>query len=428
MRSRAALLCVALAAALSAAPDPASRIAAAGEPPEAASYRITLTLSNVAVSDALAAVADRFGLELIASGVDGRTVSLALADRTLDEALDAILSGSDLACLRIGTTLRVVPGAHAVSQSFPLEHASASRVAELLKQGAGDAQVVGDDASNVLHVSGKASLVQEVAALVRWLDREPGQVKIRARVLEVTLGKEDALGVDWNALFPRRGETSVDVGTGLFPAGSGATTTITISNDGSGAGLDAIVRGIATRTRSRLLSSPEIATSNNVPAKILVGERVPYTKATTATQTGATLQEIEFVDVGVKLEATPQVADDGTVALDVSVEISEVLDKEVAGTPRIGTREAHSRVVLDSGDVLMIGGLMRVSRTKLTRGVPLLGDVPIVGRLFRHEGVREERTELVVLVSPDVIDAESRAEGRRLNERFDGELESGGGD
>ncbi len=404
------------AAGADAAGADAAGTAAAGP---SAAERITLRLDGAPVSDALAAVAERFGLDLVASGADGRTVTVSLVDRTLDEALDAVLAGSDLAGIRSGSMLRIVPGDRTVSQAFPLEHATASRVAGTLKEAFTDAQIVGDDGSNLLYVTANAMSIARIASMLAWIDQSPGQVKIRARVLEVALNKETALGIDWESFF-ERGETSIDLATDLFPA-TAAGTTLRISNNGDDATLDAVVRSIATRTHSRLLSSPEIVTANNEPAKILVGERVPYTKASTTTQTGSTLQEIAFVDVGVKLETTPQVSADGTVSMTVGVEISEVLDKEVAGTPRIGTREAHTRVSLDSGDVLMIGGLMRTNEVRIRRGIPFLGEIPYLGRLFRHEGTREEKTELVILVSPERVDPAYLAASRKRSEGIESE-------
>lgn len=423
---RALLALLVAAPAIGAEPPPAAPVPATARPDEPGETRITLRLADVPVSDALAAIADRFGLELVASGLDGRAVSVALEERTLDEALEAVLAGSDLAAVRSGRLLHVLPGDRVVSHAFPLAHATPSRVADLVRQAESAAQVIGDDASNLLYATGPASAVARIAAIVSRMDVLPSQVKIRARVLEVTLGTESALGIDWSALF-QDGETSLGFSTNLYP-GPGTTTTITLANDGADGSVDAVVRAIAARTRSRLLSSPEIVTANNQVAKILVGERVPYTKATTTTQTGNTLQEIEFVDVGVKLETTPQVAAEGAIGLDVSVEISEVLDKEVAGTPRIGTREAHARVFLASGDVLLFGGLMRTNRIAVRRGIPLLGALPVVGRAFRHEGTRDERTELVILVTPERVDAAAMAAARRRDEALRDEAESTAGE
>jgi len=391
--------------------------AAATATAPASAPRITLTLESTSISDVVRAIASHFRLNLVMMGEDPRVVSVAFVERTVEEALEEILAGSSLAYIQNGASLRVMPGDQPATQVFRLEHAQASRLALTVSQSAADAIVAGDDLSNILSVSGPAKTLEQVAALVRQADALPAQVVIRARLLEVGLTDETSLGIDWEALVAD-GDVAVSAMTATFP-GTTPTTTLELSTSGDDGEIDAIVRHIATHTNGRLLSSPEIVTANREPAKILVGERVPYTKATTETQTGATLQQIEFVDVGVKLEVTPQVASRGDVGLDVNVEISEVLDKVVAGTPRIGTREAHTRVSLGSGETLLIGGLMRTNLTKERSGVPFLSDVPWLGRLFGYERTRTERIELVILLSPEIVGEAHVASGRRWNDRLD---------
>ncbi len=401
-----------------AATAPPTRSGAAADP-----SRITLSLTGASISDVLRAIATHFHLNLVMMGEDSREVSVAFVDRTVDESLEEIMAGSSLAYIRNESTLRVMPGELPATQIFRLEHAQASRLALLVTQSASNATVAGDDASNILSVRGPAKTLEQIASLVRHADALPAQVLIRARLLEVGLTDETSLGIDWEALIAD-GDVTVSAMTALFPNAT-PTTTLEISAAGTDGEIDAIVRHIAANTHGRLLSSPEIVTANREPAKILVGERVPYTKATTETQTGATLQEIEFVDVGVKLEVTPQVARDGGVGLDVNVEISEVLDKVVAGTPRIGTREAHTRVTLDSGETLLIGGLMRTMLVKETAGIPFLSKIPVLGRLFRHDRTRTERTELVILLSPEIVGEAHVADGRRWADQLDAGNEGG---
>jgi len=161
-----------------------------------------------------------------------------------------------------------------------------------------------------------------------------------------------------------------------------------------------ILSALAQKNLSKLLSDPKVTTLNNKEAKILVGQRIPYT-TTTVTTAGST-QSTNFLDVGVKLTVTPTINVDHKITLVVHPEVSLFVRTDAAG-PVIGTREATTTVIVNDGETVVIGGLITDQDMKQGEQVPLLGDLPIIGHLFKHDYKSKARTELLVFLTPQIV-------------------------
>ena len=236
--------------------------------------------------------------------------------------------------------------------------------------------------------------------LVRSVDRYRAQVNIRAEMVEVTLNEDDARGVDLSAiLIGNDGDGGFNT---AFSDGNDAATLNVHVFEGD-FDISGVIAAINTTRESRLLSSPSITTLDNQAAKIHVGERVPYQRATIETQTGSTLAQVEFVDVGVLLEVTPTISENEMLYLAIHSEVSEVLEQSVQNVPRIGTREANTRVLVRAGDTVVIGGLMKDNHSTVVKKVPFLGDIPLLGRLFRRDTLKKEKTEFLVFIRPQLF-------------------------
>lgn len=359
---------------------------------------------NARVGDILRILSEHYGANLAVSGEIDDQVTVNLQGMDLEAALDALLDGTKWTWRREGRDgqlFRVLPDDTPVTEVFGLRFTDAAQLGQVLAAQVPGVTVTAESHSNSLIASGPLSQVREMGWLVASVDRFRAQVSIRAEMVEVTLSDEDTRGVDLTAMFggtEADGRLSTNYSDGTEPVSINVTT---IQGD---VDVSAVMKLIREEREARLLSSPEITTLDNQPARVHVGERVPYQRATIETQTGATLAEVEFIDVGVKLDVVPIISGDGLLYLQIHSEVSEVLDQSVQNVPRIGTREADTRVLVRHGDTVVIGGLMKDNVVDVTRKVPLLGDIPLLGMLFRRDSKRTDKTEFLVFIRPLILD------------------------
>lgn len=355
------------------------------------------------IDDILRILADQYSVNIAINGKIGDSVTVNLTGMQIEEALNVLLEGSRWTWRHEGKkedVYRVLPLSTPTTEIFELAYTNAATLAEVISNQVAEVVVNPEAHSNSLLVSGSLAAVREVGRLVASVDRYRAQVSIRAEMIEVTLNEGDTQGVDLSAILggtDAEGSLSTRFGDGNDPA------TLDVHTVQGDLDIRGVVAALNEHRESRLLSSPTITTLDNQKAKIHVGERVPYQRATIETQTGATLAEVEFVDVGVKLEVTPTVSEGEQLYLSIHSEVSEVLEQSVQNIPRIGTREADTRVLVRAGDTVVIGGLMKDNHATVTRKVPLLGDIPLLGRLFRRDTRTNEKTEFLVFIRPQLL-------------------------
>jgi type IV pilus assembly protein PilQ len=241
--------------------------------------------------------------------------------------------------------------------------------------------------------------LEQIAVLVQAADQRPRQVMIEARILEVTLTDDMALGVNWTEVL-NEGKLSTRLTQDGF------------ANNASGArpgffatlrrgDLRALFEALETKTRVRALANPKVLGLDNRTAEIIIGGRLGY--FVTTSTSSATLQSVQFIEVGTQLKLTPHIADDGSVLMDVHPEVSD--GEVVNGLPRENTTEATTTVLVPAGETLFLGGLIRDKVTRTRSGVPILGRIPVLGWLFGRTSDVHEKSEIVVLVTPVVADA-----------------------
>lgn len=373
-----------------------------------ASAQYDMEFRSARVGDVLRVLADNYRVNVAVTGSIDELVTVNLKDMDLESALDALLDGTSWTWRREGRDgdlVRVLPESTPSIEVYPLRYTNATQLAQVIGAQVEGATVSAETHTNSLIVSGPLAQVREVGWLVGNVDRFRSQVSIRAEMVEVTLSEEDARGVDLTALFggtDAQGDFRTSWSEGSEPIRLNVTT---IQGD---VDIRALMTLIGEEREARLLSSPEITTLDNQPARVHVGERVPYQRATIETQTGATLAEVEFIDVGVKLDVVPTISGDGLLYLQIHSEVSEVLDQSVQNIPRIGTREADTRVLVRHGDTVVIGGLMKDNLVDVRRKVPILGDIPLLGMLFRRDTKRKEKTEFLVFIRPLILEDPSQ--------------------
>lgn len=281
--------------------------------------------------------------------------------------------------------------------------------------------------------------ISRVEDYLDMIDVPPRQVLIEARVVEVGLGGEHSLGINWEA-FADKGGLEI----GQFRVGSTKgggivqeipykstvypplqTTsqeespfTLTIFDDN----ITTVVNMLANSFDTNLLSAPRVTTVNNNSAEIKVIERLPWAEpeVDVSDEGIAVTWDINFEEVGIILEVTPTITEDGKISMELKPEVSEKVedyaftviqdDVEVPYTvPVIDTRYADTRVVIGDRQTLIIGGLIKERNTEGTTKIPLLGDIPGLGLMFRSRKNTREKTELLIFVSPMIITPEVMA-------------------
>jgi len=288
-----------------------------------------------------------------------------------------------------------------------------------------------DPSTNSLIITAPEALYRQVRAMIDQLDSRRAQVYIESMIVEV--GGDDAadVGFQWlgalgsgepNSLgavqnLPSSAQPGVfNTVNNLAALGQGLSVGLlrTVNNVTS---LNAVLRLLQSRTNTNLVATPNIITLDNEEAKIVVGENVPFiTGQFTQTGTAATnpFQTIERKDVGITLRIRPQIGEGGAIRMQIYQEQSEVKDSVAAGTTNAGPsttkRSIEGTVTVDDRQILVLGGLVQDRFTTTRSKVPLLGDIPWLGALFRSESRERRRTNLMVFLRPIVLrDAESAA-------------------
>jgi len=293
-----------------------------------------------------------------------------------------------------------------------------------------------DPATNSLIITAPEPLYKQVRALIDQLDSRRAQVYIESLIVELAGNDAAEFGFQWQGLLGQSGDQyGLVAGTNYKQPGGPSIIDINVGaaqgqvNLGEGlnigllkayngiVSLAAIARMLQTQANANIVSTPNLITLDNEEAKIVVGENVPFitgqfTNTGTAGAAVNPFQTIERKDVGVTLRIRPQIGEGGAVRMTVFQEQSSVKADTAAGTTNAGPsttkRSIEGTVTVDDGQILVLGGLIEDRYINIKSKVPLLGDLPVLGALFRSESRERRRTNLIVFLRPIVMrDAES---------------------
>jgi general secretion pathway protein D len=292
-----------------------------------------------------------------------------------------------------------------------------------------NAVIEADEATNALIITAEADAMQTIEAVVAKLDIRRAQVLVEAILVEVTNMDDKQLGVEW--LF---GDSSGAYGSSASPPSSGAgllgasTAAITGEDSGllgaalstnpglalgigrvdsNGLSFNVLLKALQEETGSNILSTPSLLTLDNSEASIVVGQEVPFvTGSFSSTGSGSNpnnpFQTIERQDVGITLRVTPHINEGDSIIMEIVQEISQ-LTELVASDVITNKREITTTVLADNGDTVVLGGLIQDNLTEAVRKVPLLGDIPWLGRLFRSSSTKWEKTNLMVFLRSTIV-------------------------
>jgi len=425
---------------------PVTREEQAGREEARTSYqgeRISLNFQDIEVRAVLAIISDVSGLNLVASdSVSGR-VTLNLDDVPWDQALELVLKSHGLASRREGNVIVVAPAselanierqeiearkqmqvlAPLTTEYVEVKYAKAADLAKLLRGGEGfgllteRGRVSVDARTNTLLIQDTAEQIREILRTVEKLDVAVRQVQIEARIVIARDGVTQELGVNW-------GMSSTDSINGVLGNGSranlsGASTGVA-SNGGLAVDmgstntastsfsfgylsgdvlLDLELNALETENKSQTISQPRVITANQRTAIIKQGQEIPYQEATSS---GAT--NTEFKEAVLSLEVTPQITPDNRVIMDLAINNDTVSDQSYDGAPAIDTNQIETQVLVDNGETVVLGGILTTEELRSLAKTPFLGDLPVLGQLFRYTQEQNEKVELLVFITPRILE------------------------
>ena len=405
--------------------------------------RMSVNFQDVEVRSVLQLIADFAGLNLVAGkAIEGR-MTLRVVDVPWDEALDLVLSINGLGKRRTGSVLLVAPAAEIVEQErLELEHrraraelapltrtfirlryADATALANLLGDGAvlsERGRVLVDPRTNSLVVTDTAANLAETRRVIERLDGPVRQVQIEARVVNANANFSEELGIHFGgAVFTPTPLADIEdepAGENGVRHAEDLVARLGIASDGASGiavgiadvhyQLDLQLSAMASDGRAEIVARPSVITADKRLATIESGVEIPFQQAT---KSGAT--SIAFKDAVLQLEVTPQITPNERILMDLTVK-QDTVGRIYHGVPSINTTRISTQVLVDNGQTVVLGGIFQTDRHQATVRTPVLGELPVVGRLFRNTLERDDKQELYVFITPSIIQEPTGSQAR----------------
>ncbi len=281
---------------------------------------------------------------------------------------------------------------------------------------AGVPLLLADDTRNIILIRALPPDYARLVRLLERLDNLPRQVLVEVIVAEITLKDELSLGVEWAILNNKLGSENgkpFSFNMDTFGLTSSLSTALNLVVQG-GDEVRGLLKALAGKTDLSILSSPQVLVLNNETATVNVGEEVPIVTTiteneyTTGSDTPKVDKTIQYKNTGVILEVTPQINYDGIIILDIKQTVSKALPIQEDGVQSnpIKTKELKTKFAVKNGQAILIGGLIGTDNTITNSGVPFLKDIPLLGYFFKYENRTLEKTELLIMLTPYVIETE----------------------
>ncbi|MFC1717199.1 secretin N-terminal domain-containing protein [Candidatus Poribacteria bacterium] len=264
------------------------------------------------------------------------------------------------------------------------------------------ASAEGEKWSDLLIVTDVAEALEDIGKLIEELDKEALQVKIEARVVEINLTEAMDLGINWEAMHSPSGSTiEAD-----FPVAiaNGMTVNLGTFSEGSFEDITGRLQALETLGKANIMFSPSVMTLDNEMAQMRVADRIPIAR-TFETEFRSTTG-FEYLNVGISLSVIPHISEDGYIIMDATPQIDSITGwtTGVGGSrqPIISSRMSHTRVRVKDGETFAIGGLIKDEQTESKSGIPILGRIPLLGRLFGSKNNTSTKTDLIVFITPTI--------------------------
>lgn len=350
---------------------------------------------------------------------DNRRITVDLKDISAGKAIESLAKTYGMLTISLDpNTLLITPDtpenrARYALESvrlFNLKYADCEEVKKILTPVLKTAVVLADNRLNSVVVRTDPEQLKLASELINAIDRRESEVLIELEVLEITRGKLQDLGLH----LGDDPKVRVKAGGGIKPAG-GSESSLSLSE------LRNLTEGqvfltlpslyldlLKQDSHTRILSQPRLRILNRTPARLHVGEKVPV-KVTTSRyrDTSEETSVYEYKDVGLLMEMTPKIISESEMALDLKLEVSSILSENQAGQPTIGTRELNTTLRLSHSETEIIAGLIKDEERTGTTRIPLLGDIPVLGRFFSSLAENTNQTDIVIALTPHLLDRDS---------------------
>ncbi len=383
---------------------------------------ITLDYPEVEIRDLIGMLAAKAGINVIyTTDVSGNT-SINLSKVPFEEAFKIILNVNGLAAQQVGdnilriaspqTFLAEQKKAYQQTRVFFLSYAQAAAAkGQIDAVGTAEGRTAScaiDSANNALIVTDSAAGLESIGRLIRSLDRVPRQVLIEAKFVEVALDSEAHLGVQWYAEAGTRAGSVVNrKAENAIPFAEAVYGAFRIGKVMGNSMIEGVILAAAQKGKVKVLSDPKITTLNNKEASIDITKETPYTvEEWSATVPPVRTIKSEYKKTGISLKVTPSINPDGRILMKVTPSVSQASANKtiIGGAPGIDTRMADTNVIVRNGETIVIGGLIQDTQSEVVFKIPLLGDIPLLGWLFRKKSVVRSRMELLIFVTPRVME------------------------
>lgn len=408
--------------------------------------KLSLNFQDIEVRSVLQLIADFTGLNLVASDTVSGSITLRLQNVPWDQALDLILKTKGLDKRQIGNVLLVAPAEEiAARERLELEtnkqiaelapvrleiiqvnYAKAGDIVGLVQQ---DEELISDRGfissdvrTNTISVRETSEKLEEIRRLINTWDIPVRQVSIEARIVRAQTNVAESLGVRWGGGFFDDDGSNTFFGSGSIEGNEGVwndqevvypdalvvdlgvsdagASSFAIGLGGSNFLVDLEISALESDGKAELVSQPRVVTADRQTATIKSGEEIPYQEASSS---GAT--SVSFKEAALSLEVTPQITPDNKIIMDLQVN-QDSRGQETNGIPSINTNEVTTQVLVGNGETVVLGGIFQSQVATTVTKTPLLGDIPFVGALFRRTENVDERSELLIFITPKIMEGD----------------------
>lgn len=374
--------------------------------------QITLNIKNASLPDAIRFIATAAGMNVVISSAVTGSVSLAFDHASAERALESVLASQGLDKSIMGNIWYIASREELIKrkeaelkmqevsgQAEPLltsvikiRYARAEDVARLLQDQQSSfiskrGTIHVDSRTNTLLIQDVAKSVAKARSLIAAVDVPVKQIMIEARLASIDTDFEREMGVDFSSGFVQNAAPGV---------GKYSLVAVTLAN---GSQLDIKLAALEAKGHAQLISAPRLFTANQQSAYIESGEEVPYQEVS---ESGGTAVTFKKAVLGLKV--TPQLLPDRRVLLQLKINQDRPSARMVQGVPTISTRQMNTSVLVKNGETVVLGGIYELNDESEQRGLPFLSDIPVVGVLFKTQRTRHSKRELLVFVTPRLIE------------------------
>jgi type IV pilus assembly protein PilQ len=406
---------------------------------EAARYtgeKITLVFDSANVRSILQLIGDVSDLNILASSDVGGNVTLRLIDVPWDQALDLVLETAGLGKIQDGNVLRIMPKNKIreieqtamkeqtvaieegvlETQAFLISYASVDDMKGYLTDIKSDrGSIIADSRNKQLIVRDVAAVLTQMQDMILQIDMPERQVMIEARIVEASTNFSRDLGVKWNFNYDQDVDSSTksltvtDATLGLGGAvaiapavGAGLGSSVAIAALDDQLDIDLRLQALENSGEGKIVSTPRITTLNGEKATISQGTKIPFSSVS---DSGT---DVIFENAELKLEVTPEINPDGSILLDINVSnssVGSVVPTATGDAVSIDEKKAQTKALVRDGQTTVIGGIFIEQETDGSSGVPILKDIPYLGRLFRSTTKKRDRRELLIFITPRIVES-----------------------